>query len=60
MGEQNLRRRGGLPLQRPGRPSLAVPGVSCRLDDQRAEETGDFVAGLEARGRPGFAPLSPR
>jgi hypothetical protein len=29
----------------PGRPSPQVPGITRRLDDQRAEETCDLVAG---------------
>ena len=29
----------------PGRPSQPVPGVFHRIDDQRAEERDDFVAG---------------
>ena len=40
----------------PGRPSQAVPGISGRLDDQRAEERGDLVAGqrdLPSRWRVG-------
>jgi hypothetical protein len=28
-----------------GRPSQPVPGVSYRVDDQRGEQRGDFVAG---------------